>query len=347
MLLTTTLGVTACGQGASVLDEKVDGAGKGDLWHANRVVHMPFESGTTITLSQVFHGDLSHNGTQAYAVDFPIPIGTTVLAARSGRVIATRSDSSTGCGIAACAVDANYIIIDHGDGTLGRYYHLQTNGVDVAVGDSVCRGTPIGRSGNTGFSTGPHLHFDIVNVHGETIPVQFSELAEAQLADGADSISGRRLHGVPFPGAEITSDNSFGSCEPVEPASCDDAFIHVGIRLLDETPCSVASYDDPRPLSGQMFGSGDRVQIGQLLGPLRSPTATPPPPPEWTYTCIPVTRAPGDLHATFSTTLTWPRQAYGSARSAHLMVHSARSTPGGGCKADWGWSQSAEVYFAE
>ena len=139
-------------------DEPTDG--KGDLWNANQLVNMPFEAGTTITISQAFHGAFTHNQLGAYAVDFPVNVGTPVVAARAGRVVAIKSDSNTGCGQESCAPYANFIVIDHGDGTLARYYHLQQGGVDVAVGDSVCRGEVIGRSGNTGWSTGPHLHFE-------------------------------------------------------------------------------------------------------------------------------------------------------------------------------------------
>ena len=80
-------------------------------------------------------------------VDFGVPIGTPVKATNSGRVILSMTLTSTG----------NTIIIDHGYNLFSSYAHLDSLGVDV--GDIVESGQLIGRSGNTGFTTGPHLHF--------------------------------------------------------------------------------------------------------------------------------------------------------------------------------------------
>jgi murein DD-endopeptidase MepM/ murein hydrolase activator NlpD len=56
---------------------------------------------------------------------------------------------------------ANYVRILHEDGSMGLYAHLDYKGVRVSPGDRVERGERIGRSGNTGYSTGPHLHFAV------------------------------------------------------------------------------------------------------------------------------------------------------------------------------------------
>jgi murein DD-endopeptidase MepM/ murein hydrolase activator NlpD len=65
--------------------------------------------------------------------------------------------------------DFNYVIVMHDDATFAEYCHLQTNGVLTRLGARVSTDTPIGLSGNTGFSTEPHLHFSVFNtVDGKT-----------------------------------------------------------------------------------------------------------------------------------------------------------------------------------
>jgi len=56
---------------------------------------------------------------------------------------------------------ANYVRILHDDGTMGLYAHLRPEGVLVRVGQRVRQGQQIGLSGNTGFTSGPHLHFAV------------------------------------------------------------------------------------------------------------------------------------------------------------------------------------------
>ncbi len=84
-----------------------------------------------------------------YGIDVVVPPGTAVHATRAGRVIESRADYARGWGWT--------IILDHGDGWQTRYAHLSRN--LARVGDEVVSGQVIGRSGNTGHSTGPHLHF--------------------------------------------------------------------------------------------------------------------------------------------------------------------------------------------
>ena len=82
-------------------------------------------------------------------IDFPWPTGTTVMAAGDGKVIYVGQMSGYG----------NMIDIDHGGGIVTRYGHL--SGFIAKQGDLVHTGTPIGRVGSTGRSTGPHLHFEV------------------------------------------------------------------------------------------------------------------------------------------------------------------------------------------
>jgi len=122
---------------------------------------LPFAHGTKYRLSQGFHGRFTHNGENEYAVDFEIDIGTAVYAARGGMVAEVKEDSTVGGTAASYGDDANYVLILHDDGSFGNYAHLQTDGVIVEPGDRVAAGEPIAYSGNTGRSSGPHLHFDV------------------------------------------------------------------------------------------------------------------------------------------------------------------------------------------
>ena len=63
-------------------------------------------------------------------------------------------DHNGGCGIGT----ENWVFIQHADGTVMQYVHLTQNGVLVSVGESVAQGQTIAISGNTGCSSGPHLH---------------------------------------------------------------------------------------------------------------------------------------------------------------------------------------------
>ncbi|MBR2471818.1 MAG: peptidoglycan DD-metalloendopeptidase family protein [Clostridia bacterium] len=85
-----------------------------------------------------------HNG-----LDIANKIGTPVEAADSGVVIKSEYDGDFG----------NLIVIDHNNGYVTYYAHL--NSMCVAVGDKVIQGQKIGEVGNTGYSTGPHLHFEV------------------------------------------------------------------------------------------------------------------------------------------------------------------------------------------
>ena len=62
---------------------------------------------------------------------------------------------------AECGSLANFIVILHSDGTTGEYFHLAQGSSVVRAGERVVRGQLIARSGNTGFTTVPHLHFGV------------------------------------------------------------------------------------------------------------------------------------------------------------------------------------------
>lgn len=129
---------------------------------------LPFQKGQKVYISQGYHGAATHKGLSAYAIDFPVVEGTPIHAARSGKVVATKSDSTEGGFSKQFRSKANYVVIEHADRTLGKYYHLKYQGVSVKVGDKVAQGDLIGYSGNTGYSSGPHLHFSVSKVDAKT-----------------------------------------------------------------------------------------------------------------------------------------------------------------------------------
>lgn len=120
---------------------------------------LPFQKGKKSVIGQGYHGKFSHHN--IYALDFDLREGTEVLAARDGVVIAVKEDSNYGCKSTKCKGHANYVLIYHQDGTFGSYVHLKKNGAKVKEGDKVNAGDVIGYSGNTGWSSGPHLHFEV------------------------------------------------------------------------------------------------------------------------------------------------------------------------------------------
>ncbi len=98
--------------------------------------------------TQGIHG---HNG-----VDLGAYLGAPILAAAGGEVIIARS----GCVSRGCNGGyGNYVVVKHGNGTQTLYAHLLT--VTVSVGDVLVQGQQLGTMGNTGRSTGTHLHFEI------------------------------------------------------------------------------------------------------------------------------------------------------------------------------------------
>ncbi|WNH47840.1 M23 family metallopeptidase [Stenotrophomonas aracearum] len=121
---------------------------------------LPFDA-RRFQVTQAPQGRFSHGDAENRdAVDFALPEGTPVLAARAGKVMQVQGNfSGNGQDPLRDRERANFIRILHEDGSMAVYAHLRENGVLVRSGQRVEAGQRIGVSGNTGFSTAPHLHF--------------------------------------------------------------------------------------------------------------------------------------------------------------------------------------------
>jgi murein DD-endopeptidase MepM/ murein hydrolase activator NlpD len=141
------------------------------------VYRLPFATGARFLALQGFGARFSHTGLEEYAVDFAMPEGTPVHAARDGRVVRVIEHNTRGCWKDGCGRYANFIVILHADGTTGEYFHLRHEGALVEPGDRVEQGQLIGLSGNTGHTTMPHLHFAVYRpvAWGKTqsLPIRF------------------------------------------------------------------------------------------------------------------------------------------------------------------------------
>ncbi|WP_303798745.1 M23 family metallopeptidase [Alicyclobacillus macrosporangiidus] len=140
----------------------------------------PWPGGITYRCNQGNFGPYSHsNPFDCYAWDFDLPMNAPVVAATNGVIAFAGYKQTDGYGIRVRVRNIN--------GTYSLYAHL--NQLFVQVGQSIKEGQLIGLAGNTGNTTGPHLHFSIINTKGISLPSIFSDI------------------GVPIEGKYYTSQN--------------------------------------------------------------------------------------------------------------------------------------------
>ena len=125
---------------------------------------------------------LAHFAHFKHAIDFLLPEGTKILAPKAGKVIDMKLNSKVGGTDLKYAGGKyqNYITIKHSDGEYSQYLHLKYKGNLVKVGENVKTGQPIALSGNTGFSSTPHLHFMVFKLNKtkigwESLKIRFKE----------------------------------------------------------------------------------------------------------------------------------------------------------------------------
>jgi murein DD-endopeptidase MepM/ murein hydrolase activator NlpD len=140
---------------------------------------LPFARAKSFFVSQAYPDKQTHaDPASHYAIDFVMPIGSDVYAARGGVVMEVASQYfRSGTQLERDGPRANIVRILHDDGTFGLYAHLNWGAIRVVPGQRVQQGEYIADSGNTGFSTGPHLHFAVQrNAGGRlvSVPVQFA-----------------------------------------------------------------------------------------------------------------------------------------------------------------------------
>lgn len=123
-------------------------------------LYTPWPCDVTYSITQG-HNTGSHTAEGAWAWDVGIPVGGEVSAPADGVVRLVRMDSTVGGCSSTYANDANYVVVDFGDGTEALFLHLETNSSSLTVGQPVKQGDVVGRVGLTGWVCGAHLHFQI------------------------------------------------------------------------------------------------------------------------------------------------------------------------------------------
>lgn len=275
--------------------------------------NLPFREGVKTRVQQAFHGYLSHKDDLAYSVDFKCEEGVPITASRDGVVWELKEDSNVGCADATCMEDANYVILDNGDGTYSEYYHLRHLGVLVEEGQEVCAGQVIGICGNTGYSTGAHLHFAVTDATRRTVPFQFRESQRSH------------NYGFPIPDATLVSRNRTRShCKAPRTSSLGrDAFTHHGVVLRDQLPTTIKDRGMTR-LRGRYFGDHPKIALHRKSTKGGS----------WLDQCVEV-----DKNGDFELEYGWPHDAWAGGHY-WLMITGA----GKDCLAP-GWSWSYKMWL--
>ena len=140
----------------------------------------PFASAQAFPITQAWPDELTHDTPDSrHAVDIAMPEGTGVFAARDGLVVdVAYSNFVGGMDRQRFGRQANLVRVLHDDGSFALYAHLSWDSIRVSPGDRVRRGQLLAASGNTGFTSGPHLHFVVQRNAGLqtlSVPLRFDD----------------------------------------------------------------------------------------------------------------------------------------------------------------------------
>ena len=98
---------------------------------------LPYGDDVSFPIIQGYGAKLSHRGAERFTLDFGMPVGTPVHAARDGVVVLVEDSHDAGCAREECGRYANFVVVLHSDGTTGEYFHLERGSVQVRVGERV------------------------------------------------------------------------------------------------------------------------------------------------------------------------------------------------------------------
>ncbi|MEX2247485.1 MAG: M23 family metallopeptidase [Dehalococcoidia bacterium] len=271
---------------------------------------LPWAGGEIHSVSQGEETTFTHNGLAAYAFDLDLSYDA-VIAARPGRVTLIREDSNTGGCSALFSSSANYVVIDHGDGTSALYLHLAYDSVLVQPGDLIERGQAIAVSGETGLTcaddeSGPggHLHFQVQRTEEnryftQSLPVTFDDVraGEGVPAEGTSYMSGNYGRGKPQKVKLIPRrvERPFNPvAKPADPTliEADPAPVAPPADAIAETPEPEVPADTPLPEDTAEPEPTETATETPTPTPTHTPTATWTPVPTETPTPLPDTATP-------------------------------------------------------
>jgi murein DD-endopeptidase MepM/ murein hydrolase activator NlpD len=210
-------------------------------------IKLPYRKGARFKVIQGNFGTFSHFEEEECAWDFAMGEGTSVCACAEGRVVWIDDDSKVGGDDKAYEGKANFILIDHGGGVFSEYKHLKHASARVKIGQIVRAGQVIARSGNTGYSTEPHLHFELQDYAGASLPSRFVDVFEDD--------------GIPELGTSYTSGNDGKGTSRFSGDSelPEDAFSSEGIVVTRSLPCAYLDSSSVYELKGTVTEDARRV----------------------------------------------------------------------------------------